>query len=300
MQPGYKVPNRDFEEINPTYICKSCGFVLRDAMQTSCGHHYCEPCINSIFEHATQLSPALCLHEHCKTALEQQLCFADLHFRREILAIITSCFFRDAGCDWKHELRFAEDHKRGCLFKPVPCANAGCNVSVPPRELAFHQEQECPYRTVSCTFCNMPVKAIGYENHIGSCDHMYIACPNCGKENIQLHELKKHQDPNGDCPRKQCPFLEDGCGSSEKMSDDQLHNHLRESVVPHLNILLNLVKAANTQNRHQAPSAQQDASQQSLSTAEERIKGHDWALSCLYQRVTDLERLTAQDKKGSK
>ena len=84
------------------------------------------------------------------------------------------------------------------------------------------------------------------------------------------------------------------------MSDDQLHNHLRESVVPHLNILSNLVKAANAQNRHQAPSAQQDALQQSLSTAEERIKGHDWALSCLYQRVTDLERLTAQDKKGSK
>ena len=82
------------------------------------------------------------------------------------------------------------------------------------------------------------------------------------------------------------------------MSDDQLHIHLEESVVPHQLILLNLVKAANTRNHHQALSAQQDALQQTLNTAEERIKGHDWALGCLYQRVTDLE--DKQPKRGSK
>ena len=74
------------------------------------------------------------------------------------------------------------------------------------------------------------------------------------------------------------------------MSDDQLHNHLEESVASHQLILLKLVKAANTQNHHQAPSTQQDALQQSLNTAEERLTGHDWALNRLYQRVTDLER----------
>jgi len=110
--------------------------------------------------------------------------------------------------------------------------------------------------------------------------------------------LKKHQDPNGDCPRKQCPFLEDGCGSSEKMSDDQLRNHLEERVVSHQLILLNKIKDADTQKSSQALSTKQDALQQSLNTAEERITGHDWALQRLYQRVTDLERKDKQPKKG--
>ena len=52
MQVGYNIPYAEFVQISPAYICKSCGYVLRDAMQTPCGHHYCEPCINRIFEHA--------------------------------------------------------------------------------------------------------------------------------------------------------------------------------------------------------------------------------------------------------
>lgn len=52
MQVGHNIPYAEFVQISPAYICKSCGYVLRDAMQTPCGHHYCEPCINRIFEHA--------------------------------------------------------------------------------------------------------------------------------------------------------------------------------------------------------------------------------------------------------
>ena len=82
------------------------------------------------------------------------------------------------------------------------------------------------------------------------------------------------------------------------MSDDQLHNHLEESVIPHQLILLNSLKAADTQNHYQALSTQQDALQKSLNTAEDRITGHDCALHFLYQRVSDLERKVKEPKKG--
>lgn len=82
------------------------------------------------------------------------------------------------------------------------------------------------------------------------------------------------------------------------MSDDQLRNHLEERIVSHQLILLNKIKDADAQKSSQALSTKQDALQQSLNTAEERITGHDWALQRLYQRVTDLERKDKQPKKG--
>lgn len=82
------------------------------------------------------------------------------------------------------------------------------------------------------------------------------------------------------------------------MNDDQLHIHLEENVVSHQLILLNLIKAVNNQNRYQAVSTQQDALQQSLNTAEDKITGHDWALHSLYERVTNLEKKIKQPKKG--
>ena len=42
---GYKVSACDLAAIDQAYFCRSCGWVLRDAVQLTCGEHYCETCL---------------------------------------------------------------------------------------------------------------------------------------------------------------------------------------------------------------------------------------------------------------
>jgi len=46
--PGYKLAAGDLSTIDAKLLCPSCGYVLRDAMQLDCGHHYCEACLSNM------------------------------------------------------------------------------------------------------------------------------------------------------------------------------------------------------------------------------------------------------------
>lgn len=82
------------------------------------------------------------------------------------------------------------------------------------------------------------------------------------------------------------------------MNDDQLQNHLKENVVSHQLILLNMIKAGTNQHNYENL-ATQEALKQSLTTAEATITGHNWALHCQNQRITSLERvMEVLSKKG--
>ncbi|XP_078357615.1 TNF receptor-associated factor 6-like [Oculina patagonica] len=287
--PGYKVP---FVQKHSVHICVSCGLLLRDAIQTFCGHHYCATCIGDIFAHKQCLRSVKCLHRSCNEPLEQHLCFADKQIRKEVLDIITPCLYKDSGCVWIGQLRFAENHYKECRHQPVACRNVGCNMHVPQNTLAYHQEEECPFRLVVCNSCNLSVKVADHASHCRTCDNHIIACPNCGRENIQLCELKKHQHPiDGDCPQKQCPFQEYGCVSAqEKMSHDQLSTHLEESQLSH-NLMFMLISqktADNNQLHLENLDTQLDALKQSFNTAETQIADHDWALKNLYEMYMHL------------
>ncbi|RMX60345.1 hypothetical protein pdam_00021547 [Pocillopora damicornis] len=46
--PGYCLASVDKDIISHRFLCNFCGFLLREAMQTSCGHHYCQSCLRSL------------------------------------------------------------------------------------------------------------------------------------------------------------------------------------------------------------------------------------------------------------
>ena len=48
IMSGYKLAAFDFTTIDEKLLCPSCGYVLCDAMQLGCGHHYCEMCLNNM------------------------------------------------------------------------------------------------------------------------------------------------------------------------------------------------------------------------------------------------------------
>ncbi|XP_074613348.1 TNF receptor-associated factor 5-like [Acropora palmata] len=46
--PGYQLANCDQSKIDKKYFCSFCELLLRDAMQTSCGHFYCFSCLGNL------------------------------------------------------------------------------------------------------------------------------------------------------------------------------------------------------------------------------------------------------------
>ena len=46
--PGYTLAASDKESIDPKYLCNSCGSLLREAMQTACGHFFCRSCLGNL------------------------------------------------------------------------------------------------------------------------------------------------------------------------------------------------------------------------------------------------------------
>ena len=47
--PGYMLSTAEKQRLGSKYMCNSCGLLLRDAMQTTCGHFYCSSCLASLF-----------------------------------------------------------------------------------------------------------------------------------------------------------------------------------------------------------------------------------------------------------
>ena len=48
--PGYQIANPDRAKIDDKYFCTFCKLLLREAMQTSCGHFYCQSCLGNLFQ----------------------------------------------------------------------------------------------------------------------------------------------------------------------------------------------------------------------------------------------------------
>ena len=45
---GYQLSSNDLKSVPSKYICKQCGFVLREPMQTPCAHFYCRSCLEDL------------------------------------------------------------------------------------------------------------------------------------------------------------------------------------------------------------------------------------------------------------
>lgn len=46
--PGYRLTPKDKKDIGQKYLCNSCLLLLRDAIQTKCGHFYCQSCLGNL------------------------------------------------------------------------------------------------------------------------------------------------------------------------------------------------------------------------------------------------------------
>ncbi|KAK2569287.1 TNF receptor-associated factor 6 [Acropora cervicornis] len=90
-------------------------------------------------------------------------------------------------CPWKGPLSKLQDHLKECDFVDVLCPK-NCGREFQRKDLKKHLEDDCPNRTIPCTFCAEEVLWNSMENHFQDCPQYPLSCEKCGKENIPRNE----------------------------------------------------------------------------------------------------------------
>ena len=116
--------------------CRICTCVYRDATTLSCGHTFCDACIN------TRIKCALCNEPMTDMVPDHRLqhCIMGLHVK---------CIH--TGCTVTGTLRAMKDHGLYCLDRLEECVDCRCVVK--SRYVKRHRTYECIHRSVTCTTC---------------------------------------------------------------------------------------------------------------------------------------------------
>ncbi|XP_021361305.1 TNF receptor-associated factor 3-like [Mizuhopecten yessoensis] len=229
------VGNPDFVKLDPKYKCLKCRKVLRDAVQTLCGHRMCEICAFKAFD---EPPPIRCPgnEDTCVPILQKEEIFRDPSARREIRTLPVYCTYKNQGCQLEMQWKQLEEHELSCEYKPVQCSfvRNGCGVCTIIQKLEEHLK-ECEYRNITCTFCRDDIIFNQKQEHESAkCRKFPIPCPNgCGIEKLPRDEMREHEP---ECPKKpiHCKFTNVGCEFSGSKED--VKKHEQESIDHHLQL----------------------------------------------------------------
>ncbi|XP_072115345.1 TNF receptor-associated factor 2-like [Mobula birostris] len=130
------------------YYCGACGLLMRDPVQTECGHRFCEMCHKTVLKEL-MMCPS-CLRD--KEIVESfslatfEKCFKDRAIAKEILNLEVSCL--NQGCTWTGPLREREaEHKMTCEqgLRRCPFSVVGCKQLIPGQKIDEHMQNSVPH-----------------------------------------------------------------------------------------------------------------------------------------------------------
>ncbi|KAK3582699.1 hypothetical protein CHS0354_013050 [Potamilus streckersoni] len=229
-------------EVDRKYVCPICLAVMRDAMQTSCGHRFCRTCILGV---SVGRSVSKCPLDNTLFHRDSGI-FEDIAVRREILSLRVRCDHKDNGCDWVGELRKLQEHSSSCPFLMTTCQN-GCGVSILLRDVANHLTS-CEHRLVHCMHCKLQVIFADLTKHqVLMCQKFPVCCTLCGRTGICREDIPRHiEKETGDCSHVivTCQFFLIGCQFQDRRH--KMPDHYRDSAHYH-NILL--LRKVDTQDK---------------------------------------------------
>ncbi|KAM6943261.1 TNF receptor-associated factor 6 [Xenentodon cancila] len=211
------------------YECPICLMALRNAIQTRCGHRFCKSCIEKSIRDTGQRCPV------DNEVLSEDHLFPDNFAKREILSLTVRC--PNSGCTDKMELRHLENHLAQCQFATMPCPQ--CQQLVRKSVLEEHITAECLRRPMSCPDC---VEYFVYEErelHEQQCPFASVKCQYCEMDLIR-DQMESHCDT--DCPKAPiaCTFSIFGC--KERMLRHNLAQHMQEFTQMHMRYMAEFLR----------------------------------------------------------
>lgn len=136
--------------------CALCNLVLDNPVQAPCSHVFCSGCV----------LPWVVTHGSCPFGC-QALNTGDLSnvlpLRDLVLNMKVVCEFKSNGCTSEPQLKDFINHTKQCDWRPTPCRNRGCDLSIFSKDLDRHVTQECNFRPVG--FCNRGCEAALFKNN---------------------------------------------------------------------------------------------------------------------------------------
>ena len=125
-----------------------------------------------------------------------------------------------------------KEHTSTCPLEPEVCED--CLVEIIRKDMTNHLTNECPKRSISCTYCQM-IGAFDHitDQHVNECEEFPTGCPRkCeGSEQMKRKNVKSHSEV---CPLEpvECPFSEVGCKPQLVRRD--LNSHIKSSLEQHM------------------------------------------------------------------
>ncbi|KAL1271055.1 hypothetical protein QQF64_030071 [Cirrhinus molitorella] len=282
-QQGYDV---EFDPpLESKYECPICLMGLRSAVQTPCGHRFCNLCIKKSIRDTGQKCPV-----DNEVLLEEQL-FPDNFAKREILSLTVRC--SNAECSDKMELRQLEKHLSQCKFATVQCPQ--CLESVRKSHLEEHKSQQCLQRLLTCPDCAGSFVYASKQIHEQICPFANTVCEYCEMELIR-DQLALHCDT--DCLKAPvaCTFSTFGC--REKMPRNELALHMQEFTQMHMRYMAEFLRS-QTLNSCPVPSVTTHSSSDERGASARAPDSCQCRQELLNLRETVLElegRLVRQDQ----
>lgn len=124
------------------FICNYCGNVLKDPVQSFCGHRFCRSCILGVATTGGENRCKQCVQEGVEddySLLDENQMFPDNAVKREMASLQARCI--NPGCGWKGQFKQYEEHASTCPFKLEKCPQ--CRKAVAREKMQSHQQTEC-------------------------------------------------------------------------------------------------------------------------------------------------------------
>ena len=115
--------------------CPLCLQIFSNPTLTSCGHHFCQVCIDRVIQ---QNKPC----PICKE-LNFQV-FLDKSLNRKVSLVRVHCSKKEKGCEWVGELKYLKSHVDGdCGFVQVACeyGYVGCTETILRKDMPKHMAE---------------------------------------------------------------------------------------------------------------------------------------------------------------
>ncbi|KAH9488760.1 hypothetical protein Btru_049969 [Bulinus truncatus] len=231
-----------FSKVEEKFLCGHCENILREPMQSDCGHRFCNACKNELASLPAPVQCKACIKEQVpmeESILNVNSMFEDKAAIREMKKLETRCI--NSGCQWKGLFQDYLLHEKSCDKKMVTCQL--CGQLVTQAKLTNHETKQCPKRSVYCQYCKEDMLFEELERHQNqSCPNLPVRCEKCSKL-VPKNEFKTHRED--ECIHRiiECPLPD--CNA--KVPYEQFSNHLSKTPPKHMMYLFTKIRLLEKQ-----------------------------------------------------
>ncbi|XP_061171996.1 TNF receptor-associated factor 3-like [Saccostrea echinata] len=228
--------NPDFVSLPAKYRCTICRGVLRDAVQTLCGHRACGQCVDQLLTGNPKRIKCPANEEFC-VILNGTEIHGDFSIRREVRNLEVYCAHQQEGCKEIIQWRKLEVHVKTCEYKVTFCRYhpAGCQINLPKKDEESHAVN-CEFRTVCCELCSQHQTYNRLKKHKETeCPNVIVNCKyNCEKQPCPRLEMNVHAE--AECPKRPrfCKYHTIGCDFTG--SEEEIRRHCQVSQDQHIQL----------------------------------------------------------------